>query len=585
VIFPVILDSRAKFLRGEAANASLLLAHLGTRTLLEHIASRLDRFSQAAPTVVAGFDLEASYVAKLRDVLPGLRAVVGTRDFRDWLAGCEPSDFLLLVDPRCFPVDVLEEADLVFRHPAADPRWARHLVALDLSPAGTRERVDLDGSGRVRRIQRYYEAVTWPFASGVACSLLPVSCGLVAGELSFNSLGGLRRALNAAGVPSRDLPLSGAALDLTREEGLLKLNEGLVLGAFASRPASEPLCVGDGQVLHASARFVGPVVLHAGARVDADAVVVGPTVLGPRARVGSGALVAQSLLAADTQVPPRWTIRHRALFERLPVEPPLLRDAGPSLYRGPGVVAELKLEAGPAVPRGLYLRLKPFLEIPLALLALLLLSPLLLVVALLVRLDSRGPALYGHKREGKDGRPFTCWKFRTMFDGAEAQERVLLAANQVDGPQFKMDKDPRITRVGHWIRPSSIDELPQLVNVALGQMSLVGPRPSPFRENQLCVPWREGRLSVRPGITGLWQVCRHDRQAGDFHQWIQFDLLYVRHASFPVDLKVALATLWTGGGRTNVPLDWIIPAAAAAAPLVGPNAGRPGSEEPMARAS
>jgi lipopolysaccharide/colanic/teichoic acid biosynthesis glycosyltransferase len=434
-------------------------------------------------------------------------------------------------------------------------------VALDLSASGTRERLDIDLGGRVRRIQRHYEAVTWPFSSGVACSLLPVTCGLVVDEENFASLADLRRALNAAGVPSRDLPLRGHALDLTEERGLLQLSERLVLEASrGAEGAAGPILVGERQRIDPSARLVGPLVLHADVEIGAESIVLGPTVLGPGARIGAGALLAQGLVASGIEVPPRWTLRHRAVFERLPAAPPALRESEPPLYRGPD--APLQPSAGPGaapVPLGSYARVKPALEAALAAIALILLSPILLLVALLVRLESRGPALYGHKREGKDGRPFHCWKFRTMFDGAEAQQRALLATNQVDGPQFKMERDPRITRVGHWLRPTSIDELPQLINVALGQMSLVGPRPSPFRENQLCVPWREGRLSVRPGITGLWQVCRHDRQEGDFHQWIQFDLLYVRHASFWVDLKIVLATLWTRGGKTNVPLDWILP--------------------------
>jgi lipopolysaccharide/colanic/teichoic acid biosynthesis glycosyltransferase len=89
-------------------------------------------------------------------------------------------------------------------------------------------------------------------------------------------------------------------------------------------------------------------------------------------------------------------------------------------------------------------------------------------------------------------------------------------------------------------------------------MSFVGPRPSPFRENQICVPWRQGRLSVRPGITGLWQVCRHDRANGDFHQWIQYDLAYVQHASLAVDVKILVATILTGGGRRAVSLERIV---------------------------
>jgi lipopolysaccharide/colanic/teichoic acid biosynthesis glycosyltransferase len=146
-----------------------------------------------------------------------------------------------------------------------------------------------------------------------------------------------------------------------------------------------------------------------------------------------------------------------------------------------------------------------------------------------------------------------------MHDGAEAVERELHARSQVDGPQFKLERDPRVTRMGRWLRPTSLDELPQLINVARGEMSFVGPRPSPFRENQLCVPWREGRLSVRPGITGLWQVCRHDRRHGDFHQWIQYDLLYVRNVSARLDLNILAATLLTLGGKGHVSLSAVLP--------------------------
>src|SRR5262249_22822845 len=156
-------------------------------------------------------------------------------------------------------------------------------------------------------------------------------------------------------------------------------------------------------------------------------------------------------------------------------------------------------------PKSMYPAVKTALEIVVAAVALIVLSPLMFLIALLIKLESRGPVLYGDPREAKNGRMFRCFKFRSMFVGADAAQRDLMAANQVDGPQFKLDRDPRITRLGRFLRALSLDELPQLINVAKGEMSLVGPRPSPFRENQQCVPWRDARLSVRPGITGLWQ--------------------------------------------------------------------------------
>jgi lipopolysaccharide/colanic/teichoic acid biosynthesis glycosyltransferase len=187
------------------------------------------------------------------------------------------------------------------------------------------------------------------------------------------------------------------------------------------------------------------------------------------------------------------------------------------------------------------------------------LLPLAAVVAALIKADSKGPVFFRDLREGRRGRVFRCWKFRTMHAHADITQRELAAANELDGPQFKMDDDPRVTRLGRWLRRWNIDELPQLVNVLKGDMSLVGPRPSPFRENQVCIPWREARLSVAPGITGLWQICRNDRSGGDFHQWIYYDLLYVHHMSLWLDLKILVATLLSGAGRVPVHLSRLLP--------------------------
>jgi lipopolysaccharide/colanic/teichoic acid biosynthesis glycosyltransferase len=207
----------------------------------------------------------------------------------------------------------------------------------------------------------------------------------------------------------------------------------------------------------------------------------------------------------------------------------------------------------------LYGAVKRCADFVIALIALLMLLPLFVGVAILIKVDSPGPVLFSQRREGRAGRVFRCWKFRTMVAHADAQQRALYVRSAVDGPQFKIEHDPRVTRVGHGLRKTNIDELPQLINVLLGQMSLIGPRPSPFRENQICVPWRQARLSVRPGITGLWQICRHERDAGDFHQWIYFDILYVRHLSWSLDLRIFVGTLLTCGGRWSVPLAKLIP--------------------------
>ncbi len=257
-------------------------------------------------------------------------------------------------------------------------------------------------------------------------------------------------------------------------------------------------------------------------------------------------------------------MRDRVWFDRVRSAP---------RYRAPSPIAgqspafpraadrtRLSSEAPAIAVRGAGVTVKRALDASVAAVALLLLSPLMLLVAAVVWLESKGPIFFGDKREGEGGRVFRCWKFRTMFTGADRAQRQLNGLNNTDGPHFKVDRDPRVTRVGRVLRALNVDELPQLFNVLMGEMSLVGPRPSPFRENQVCVPWRAARLSVSPGITGFWQVCRHERAAGDFHQWIEYDLLYVQYFSFWLDLKILAATLLTLGGKaTHVPASWLLP--------------------------
>ena len=164
--------------------------------------------------------------------------------------------------------------------------------------------------------------------------------------------------------------------------------------------------------------------------------------------------------------------------------------------------------------------------------------PLWPLIMLAIYLEDGRPFFFAHRRETLGGREFPCWKFRSMRKDAEEIKQRIMLENQVDGPQFYIDDDPRITRVGRFLRKTQLDELPQLLNVILGHMSIVGPRPSPHKENQYCPAWRETRLSVRPGITGLWQVKRTREEGLDFQEWIRYDIEYVENASFGLDLKI-----------------------------------------------
>lgn len=173
-------------------------------------------------------------------------------------------------------------------------------------------------------------------------------------------------------------------------------------------------------------------------------------------------------------------------------------------------------------------------------LALVLFSPLLIGIACAIRLDSRGPVFFRQARTGRGGRTFRIFKFRTMRKGAEEERDRLAALSEVDGPIFKIREDPRVTRVGRFLRKTSLDELPQLLNVIKGDMSLVGPRPFPVSEAAQITGWSVSRTDVRPGITGLWQVSgRNDLSFDDLRY---LDSLYVASWSIWWDLRILLQT-------------------------------------------
>jgi len=181
------------------------------------------------------------------------------------------------------------------------------------------------------------------------------------------------------------------------------------------------------------------------------------------------------------------------------------------------------------------------LDIVLSLFALLLLLPLLAIIAVLVRLDSPGPILFVQKRVGKDGKEFPVFKFRSMFTDAEDRFASLQNANERSGPVFKMRHDPRVTRAGRSLRRYSLDEVPQLLNILRGEMSLVGPRPALPREVALYTSEQKMRLSVTPGLTGLWQVS--GRATLSFEQSVALDLEYVRRQSVGLNVVLILKTI------------------------------------------
>lgn len=207
--------------------------------------------------------------------------------------------------------------------------------------------------------------------------------------------------------------------------------------------------------------------------------------------------------------------------------------------RGLGADGYIHYQSGLAHPVAKHV--KRGMDIAGATVGLMLLAPLFLVVAALIRLSSPGPVLFGQLRVGRHGRMFRMLKFRSMVVDAEKHQRELLDANEQEGPVFKIRHDPRITRVGAFIRRYSIDELPQLVNVLKGDMAIVGPRPPILREVQQYEPWQRRRLSVRPGLTCFWQVS--GRNDISFDEWMDLDLKYVDQWTVATDIRLILQTI------------------------------------------
>lgn len=219
------------------------------------------------------------------------------------------------------------------------------------------------------------------------------------------------------------------------------------------------------------------------------------------------------------------------------LSPSTVTSIGRVIHLGDRII--LRLETSHDDPLGILL--KRLTDVFVSLLLLIVLSPLFVAIAIGILTSSGGPILFLQQRVGLRGRSFLCAKFRTMVVDAESRRSELLHLNEMSGPVFKIRNDPRITPFGAWLRTTSLDELPQLVNVLLGHMSLVGPRPPLPVEVQDYDECQQRRLSVRPGITGVWQVS--GRNNIDFEQWMQMDLDYIDNWSFGRDLLILIKTI------------------------------------------
>ena len=182
-------------------------------------------------------------------------------------------------------------------------------------------------------------------------------------------------------------------------------------------------------------------------------------------------------------------------------------------------------------------------DILLCSIALILLSPVFLIVAIAIKCEDGGRVFFSQTRLTKNGKQFQMYKFRSMCPNADAMLEALLDENEMDGPAFKIKKDPRVTKVGRFIRKTSIDELPQLINVIKGDMSIVGPRPPILREVEQYTPYQMHRLDVKTGLS-CYRECHGRSNIHNFDEWVESDLKYIRERNLWVDMKVIFLTIW-----------------------------------------
>ncbi len=341
--------------------------------------------------------------------------------------------------------------------------------------------------------------------------------------------------------------IGGAVFDLERDNGLLGFCR-LCLDNISPAFCRTAFAVQDTDAIDKNTKFIGKVLLGDNVRIEPEVVVAGPTIIGNNVKLERGAVINSSIIGSRLCVPEN-TFMNNSIIRGTQIE------HNPSICRKTAVPLQsfysngnLSMPEGSDTayrywPRFSYARsLKRIADCIAAVIVIILFAPLVPFIALTIKLASPGPVFFKDLRQGLHGKKFNCLKFRTMITGADRIQEKLRFVSHVDGPQFKIVDDPRINSVGKFLRDTYIDEIPQFLNVLAGQMSVIGPRPSPESENTMCPFWRDARLSVKPGITGLWQVSRTRQSMKDFQEWILYDTEYVRNLSLKMDLWICWTT-------------------------------------------
>jgi len=370
--------------------------------------------------------------------------------------------------------------------------------------------------------------------------------------------------LQAASLPVYAHELEGYYKEISSVKDYLGLHRELfdinsrAIGSDDRVEIAERVWVGRDSVISPRSYLIGPLVLGNKCHIGAHTQIIGPAVIGDGCKIGEGASVRESVLWRNVSLEPGARSECCIVAENVKVsEGERLRNmmvADSLRVDGVGLLSphydivgvgrkNLSRILGVRIRNWIYLVAKRVMDICAGFLLLVILSPVLVVVALAVKFGSGspGPVFHIQKRCGKNGRMFRMLKFRTMVVAAAEMQEELHSQKDGDGPMFKMANDPRVTRIGAMLRATSLDELPQLLNVLTGNMSLVGPRPLVMEEMKFSPSWREVRLTVKPGITGLWQI--QGRNEAPFHDWIRYDVEYVMNRSLWMDIAILFQTI------------------------------------------
>ncbi|MCF7972709.1 MAG: sugar transferase [Phycisphaerae bacterium] len=415
-------------------------------------------------------------------------------------------------------------------------------LGVDEQLTGHREQIRYTREGCIVGFRRHYEdsAVVvpsfenWPSRIYIRNSCVDHFASL---PLEFDVFKALCRTHQ---IQVQSFNVAGLSYDLNTPDGLLGLvrsinnNEDHVRDILTVVNGYQ--CLSRERSPGPGPRVIGKVWVSSNSQVSPEAVLISPVVVSDQVNIESRAVLDSSIIGPNVRIMEKTVVSHRVFDE----------DQGTCYQAAQN--DELWLRSSQQSrflqwSNWAYINtLKRAVDIGIASIVLILFLPIFPVIALAIKINSPGPLFYRARRQGLYGVEFDCLKFRTMKVGADQLQDRLRIINEVDGPQFKMADDPRISAVGRFLRETYLDEIPQFINVLKGEMSVVGPRPSPKSENTQCPRWRDARLSVRPGVTGLWQLLRTREPLRDFQEWIHYDMDYVRRVSSRLDLWICWKT-------------------------------------------